>query len=124
MGSTTQQAEFTPYKANVNFINEAQRKIAIDIGNSGTSSGQIIQVYTRTSATTTQSQNTAPIALITIVAGDIESLNVTYPWINGAICDFKVVPSSGAASFHKASPTITFFNSSTTANPNSKTHFY
>jgi flagellin-like protein len=98
MGSTTQQAEFIPYKANVNFIDDAgTKKIAIDIGNSGTSSGQIVQVYIGTSATTTQSKTTTPPTPITIAAGAIESFNVTYTWSAGETYYFKVVPNSGAA---------------------------
>src|SRR3990170_1642965 len=48
MGNATQQAGFIPYKANVNF--RAGNLITIDIGNSGTSSGQVVQVYVGTSA--------------------------------------------------------------------------
>ena len=106
MGSTTQQAEFIPYKANVNFLDDAgTKKIAIDIGNSGTSSGHIVQVYIGTSASTTQSQTTTPSTPITIAAGAIESFNLTYTWSNGETYYFKVVPSSGAAlSFTEQAP--------------------
>src|SRR3989304_10408882 len=45
MGTTTQQAGFMPYKANVAFVTGTPEKITIDIGNSGTSSGNIVQVY-------------------------------------------------------------------------------
>jgi len=95
MGSAAQQAGFIPYKANVAFLEDD--KIAIDIGNSGTSSGQIVQVYIGTSANTATSQTTAPAMPITITAGTISSFNVTYTWTNGATYYFRVVPNSGAA---------------------------
>jgi flagellin-like protein len=105
MGSTTQQAGFIPYKANVNFIDETPKKIAIDIGNSGISSGQIVQVYIGTSASNTTSQTTNPATPITIAAGKIESFNVTYTWSAGETYYFKVVPNSGAAvSFTEQAP--------------------
>lgn len=95
MGSTTQQAGFIPYKANVAFPETG--KITIDIGNSGTSSGQIIQVYIGESAATATSQTTDPTTPITIYAGTIESFNVTYTWTAGETYYFRVVPNSGAA---------------------------
>jgi flagellin-like protein len=105
MGTTTQQAGFIPYKANVNFIDETPKKIAIDIGNSGTSSGQIVQVYVGTSAAQLDSKTTDPSTPITIAAGTIKSFNVTYPWTAGETYYFKVVPNSGAAlSFTEQAP--------------------
>ena len=95
MGSATQQASFIPYKANVNFADSST--IAIDIGNSGTSSGDIVQVYIGISSSTTESQTTDPVTPITISAGDIESFNVTYTWTAGETYYFRVVPNSGAA---------------------------
>ena len=103
MGSATQQAGFMPYKANVNFVDATH--ITIDIGNSGTSNGQIVQVYIGTSATTTQSQTTDPVVPISLAAGAIESFNVTYTWSAGTTYYFKVVPNSGAAlSFTEQAP--------------------
>ena len=103
MGSTTQQAEFIPYKANVAFPEDDT--ITIDIGNSGTSSGQIVQVYIGESASTTQSQTTDPETPITIGAGAIESFTVEYDWTAGETYYFKVVPNSGAAvSFTEQAP--------------------
>jgi flagellin-like protein len=105
MGTTTQQAGFIPYKANVNFIDEATKKIAIDVGNSGTSSGQVVQVYVGTSATQLDSKTPTPSLPITIAAGTIESFNVTYTWTAGETYYFKVVPNSGAAlSFTEQAP--------------------
>ena len=78
MNSTTQNAGFIPFKANVNFFDDAgTKKIAIDIGNSGTASGQIIQVYIGTSATNAESQATTPTTPLTVAGGDITSFNVT-----------------------------------------------
>jgi flagellin-like protein len=105
MGTATQQAGFIPYKANVNFIDEATKKIAIDIGNSGTSSGQIVQVYVGTSATQLDSKTPTPSLPKSISAGTIESFNVTYTWTAGETYYFKVVPNSGAAlSFTEQAP--------------------
>jgi flagellin-like protein len=104
MSSTTQQAGFMPYKANVNFISGTPKKIAIDIGNSGTSSGQIVKVYVGESATTTESQTTDP-AKISIEPNSVESFTVTYPWESGKTYYFKVVPNSGATlSFSEQAP--------------------
>jgi flagellin-like protein len=98
MNSTTQNAGFIPYKANVNFFDDAgTKKIAIDIGNSGTASGQIIQVYIGTSATNAESQATTPATPLTVAGGDITSFNVTYPWTPGQTYYFNIVPKSGAA---------------------------
>lgn len=103
MGSTTQQAGFIPYKANVNF--RTGDIITIDIGNSGTSSGQLVQVYVGTSATALDSKTTTPSLPITVAAGEIESFNVTYAWSAGETYYFKVVPNSGAAvSFTEQAP--------------------
>ena len=66
IGNTSQQAGFMPYKANVAFSTD---KITIDIGNSGTSSGQIVQVYVGTSASNTTSLTPDPNVPITIAAG-------------------------------------------------------
>src|SRR3989337_1754220 len=60
MGTTTQQAGFIPYKANVAFVSSTTEKISIDVGNSGTSSGKIVQIYFGTSAGSLQSQTTEP----------------------------------------------------------------
>ena len=94
MGTTTQQAGFIPYKANVAF---GSTEIAIDIGNSGTSSGQIVQVYFGTSASTLTVQTTSPVTPQAIAAGAIQRFNITQTTVSGTTYYFKVVPSSGAA---------------------------
>ena len=104
MGSAAQQAGFIPYKANVSF--RSGSLITIDIGNSGTSNGQIVQVYVGTSASATQSQTTTPEVPISVAASSTPaSFNVTYTWAAGTTYYFKVVPSSGAAlSFTEQAP--------------------
>ena len=97
MGTTTQQAGFMPYKANVAFDDGSPETITIDIGNSGTSSGQIVQVYVGTSASNTTSLTPDPNVPITIAAGEVESFDVTYAWSTGNTYYFKVVPNNGAA---------------------------
>jgi flagellin-like protein len=101
MGSTTQQAGFMPYKANVAF---STGTITIDIGNSGTSSGQIVQVYIGESASNMTSKTTTPATPITIAPSDVESFTVSYAWTSGKTCYFRVVPNSGAALEFQAAP--------------------
>ncbi len=89
---TTQQAGFIPYKANVAF---SAGTITIDIGNSGTSSGQIVSIYIGTSSSALVNQTSASLPK-TIAAGAIESFAVTYTWTAYTTCYFRVVPNSGA----------------------------
>ena len=94
----TFQAGVMPYEANVNFFAESgTKKIVIDIGNSGISDTQILQVYVGTSASTVQSQNTTPPLPQTIAAGQIVSFGIPYSWTAGTTYYLKVVPNSGAA---------------------------
>jgi len=105
MGSTTQQAGVLLYKANVNFM--SGNKIAIDIGNSGTSNTQIVSVYVGTSSTAMASQTTDPATPITVTAGAAPaSFNVTYTWTAGAAYYFRVVPAAGqlALTFQETAP--------------------
>jgi flagellin-like protein len=98
MNSTTQNAGFIPFRSQVSFFDDAgTKKIAIDIGNSGTASGQIIKVYIGTSATNAESQTTTPPTPLTVAGGDVTSFNVTYTWTAGQTYYFNVVPNSGAA---------------------------
>lgn len=98
----TIQAGVMPYMANVSFMSG---KIAIDIGNSGTSNTQILQVYIGTSASAMEGQITAPSTPISLAAGSIASFYVTYSWSPGTTYYFKVVPNSGAAlSFTEQAP--------------------
>ncbi|MEJ5327265.1 MAG: hypothetical protein WHU54_03315 [Candidatus Bathyarchaeia archaeon] len=104
MGNTTQQASFIPYKANVNFIDSSPKQIAIDIGNSGTATGQIVKVYIGDSPATMQSYDTNP-ATITINQNSVVSFTVNYNWISKQTYYFKIVPSSGATlSFTEQAP--------------------
>jgi flagellin-like protein len=96
MGTTTQQAGFIPYKANVAF--SGTDTITVDIGNSGISSGQIVAIYVGTSASTLQNQTAiSPPLPESIDAGAIESFTVTYTWTADTTYYFRVVPNSGAA---------------------------
>ena len=98
MSNTTQQAGFMPYKANVAF--SGTNTIKIDIENSGTSSGQIVQVYVGPNASALVAQTTVPPVSptpVSIAAGAIQQFTVTYTWSSGNTYYFKVVPSSGAA---------------------------
>jgi flagellin-like protein len=107
MSSTTGQAGVLPYKANVNFIDDGgTKKIAIDIGNSGTSGTQIVGAYIGTSASTTESQSTTPATPIPLNAGSIVSFNATYTWSAGETYYFRVVPEVGqlALTFQEQAP--------------------
>jgi flagellin-like protein len=95
-GNTTDKLDAVPYKANVNF--EIGSKITIDIGNSGTSNTQILQVYIGTSASSAQNQTTNPAIPIRLNAGEIASFNVQYAWASGKTYYFKVVTASGQPS--------------------------
>jgi flagellin-like protein len=103
MGTTTQQAGFIPYKANVAF---AQGVITVDVGNSGTSTGQILAIYAGTSASALQNQTSITPALPQLIdEGEIVSFAVAYDWTADTTYYFKVVPNSGAAlEFQATSP--------------------
>ena len=106
MGTTTQQAGFIPYKANVAFT-ISSRTIAIDIGNSGPSSGQIVAIYIGTSASNLQNQTSiTPPLTTTIPAGGITRFTVTYPssLTSGTTYYFRIIPKSGAALEFQATP--------------------
>jgi flagellin-like protein len=94
MGNTTQQASFMPYKANVAF---GSSSVLIDIGNSGTASGDIVQIYVGTSASTLQAKTPTPDVPKAIAAGTIQSFNVSMTVTSGQMYYFKVVPNSGVA---------------------------
>jgi archaeal type IV pilus assembly protein PilA len=99
MGTTTQQAGFIPYKANVAFnTGGTNGTVTIDVGNSGTSTGQIVGIYIGTSASALASQTSvSPTLPEPVGAGGIVSFVVTHGWTTGTTYYFKVVPSSGAA---------------------------
>jgi len=91
-----QQTGTILYKANVRFYEEGgTKKIDIDVGNSGTSDTQIIQVYIGTSSTNLENQTTSPSLPVSLTAGSIVRLTVTYSWNVGATYYFKVIPSAG-----------------------------
>jgi flagellin-like protein len=97
MGNTTEQAGVLLYKANVNFMSDD--RIAIDIGNSGTSNTQIVSVYIGTSSTSMSSQPTDPEIPIPVVAGaSPASFTVAYVWEAGTTYYFRVVPTAGTQS--------------------------
>lgn len=95
MGTTTQQAGFIPYKANVAFTPAGY--VYISIGNSGTSDGNVVQIYVGTSSSALTQATVDPTLPEEVTAGGITNFNVTYSWSAGNTYYFKVVPSSGAA---------------------------
>jgi flagellin-like protein len=96
MSSAGTQAGVILYKANVRFYEESgTKKIDIDVGNSGTSDTQIIQVYIGTSSATLQNQTTSPLLPVSLAAGQIVRLTVQYNWTAGDTYYFKIIPSAG-----------------------------
>jgi len=93
MGNATDQASVMPYKANGNFKNK--NTITIDIGNSGTASTAIIQVYI--GKTASSAERVALKSSVPLPAGDIASFDVTYTWEKGETYYFKVVTALGQA---------------------------
>jgi flagellin-like protein len=95
MSSAGTQAGVILYKANVRFYDDGTKKIDIDVGNSGTSDTQIIQVYIGTSSATLQNQTTTQSLPISLAAGKIVRLTVEYNWTAGATYYFKIIPLAG-----------------------------
>jgi flagellin-like protein len=96
MTSAGTQAGVILYKANVRFYEESgTKKIDIDVGNSGTSDTQIIQVYIGTSSATLQNQTTTQSLPVSLAAGKIVRLTVVYNWTAGTTYYFKIIPSAG-----------------------------
>jgi len=104
MSNAGQQAGVMLYKANVNF---GTGKIDIDIGNSGTSNTQIIQVYFGTSLTTLLNATTTPTLPVSLAAGSIVRLTITYTWTPETTYYFKIIPAAGQQSltFQEQAPT-------------------
>lgn len=90
-GHLTGQAGVVLYEANVNFYGNGST-IDIDVGNSGTSGTTIIQVYVGTSASTMENQTITPVSL---AAGSVQRITVSYYWQAGTTYYFKVISSSG-----------------------------
>jgi flagellin-like protein len=96
MTSAGTQAGVILYKANVRFYDQnGTKKIDIDVGNSGTSDTQIIQVYIGTSSATLKEAPTSPTLPVSLAAGKIVRLTVNYNWTAGATYYFKIIPSAG-----------------------------
>jgi len=91
-GHLTGQAGVVLYLANVNFYGSGNNQIDIDVGNSGTSGTTIIQVYIGTSSSTLDNQTITP---VTLGAGLVSRVTVTYSWQLGATYYFKVLTSTG-----------------------------
>ena len=115
MGNTTDKAGVMLYQANVNYVATGTPKnITVDIGNSGTSSAQIVSVYAGTSSssmqlcTLTSNLTYAAGFSQSIAPSGITSFNVTVSsagWSSGQMYYFKVVPSSGTPlTFNEKAP--------------------
>lgn len=92
MSSAAHQAGVRLYKSNVRFYNQSGLKIDIDVGNSGDSDTRIIQVYAGNSPSTLENRTIAP---LTLAAGGLQTITISYPWDYGKTYHFKVVSSSG-----------------------------
>jgi hypothetical protein len=89
----TDRAGVQLYNANVNFYSQNGKKIAIDIGNSGTSDTHITALYIGTSSATLQSQ---PMTALSVPAGGIGQIIINYDWTDGETYYFRVVPQTGS----------------------------
>jgi len=90
-GHLTGQAGVVLYEANVKFYGNGTQ-IDIDVGNSGTSGTTIIQVYIGTSSSAMDNQTITPVSL---GAGSVQRITVTYSWQLGVTYYFKVLTSTG-----------------------------
>ncbi|MGQ9726095.1 MAG: archaellin/type IV pilin N-terminal domain-containing protein [Candidatus Bathycorpusculaceae bacterium] len=96
MTSAGQQAGVILYKANIRYYDDnGTKKIDIDVGNSGTSDTQIIQVYIGTSSTNLENKTPTQGLPISLAAGKIVRLTVEYDWTAGTTYYFKIIPSAG-----------------------------
>jgi len=96
MGNAGHQAGVMLFKSNVRFYNNGT-SIDIDVGNSGTSDTQIIQVYFGTSSGNMQNMTTSPTLPVPLAAGSTTPVTLTglSPCTLGETYYFKVVTSSG-----------------------------
>lgn len=94
MTSAGQQAGVRLFKANVNFY-AGGTKIAIYIGNSGTSDTEIIKVYVGSSVGSRPEIQPNEGVPIPLAAEDIATATVDYNWTSGATYHFLIVSSSG-----------------------------
>jgi len=96
-GHLTGQAGVVLYEANVRYYTQSgTNMIDIDIGNSGTSSTQIVEVYAGTSSSTLENQTATQTFPLTLPGGSQpQRITINYPWQDGATYYFKVVCSTG-----------------------------
>jgi|WetSurMetagenome_2_1015567.scaffolds.fasta_scaffold214648_2 archaeal type IV pilus assembly protein PilA len=107
MNKTTDNAVFNPYMANVNFVTGTPNSVTIDIGNSGTASGQIVGVYAGTSASTMASMTPAYATgyTPTVTASGLTRFTISLAWTTDTTYYFRITPSSGVAvNFSQKSP--------------------
>jgi len=97
MNNANQQAGVILYMANVNFYNDSgTKKIAIDIGDSGTQGTTLTVLYVGTSETSMQNQTFTP-AQPQVTPHALATITITYNWTPGTIYYFKVLGTTGAA---------------------------
>ena len=94
--SLTQQAGVILYKANVNFYTQASvDKIDIDVGNSGTSDGDIYKVYCGPTTGNLTEQTPTQSVPVFVPAKQIATVTINYDWTAGEIYWFKIISSAG-----------------------------
>jgi archaeal type IV pilus assembly protein PilA len=107
MNKATDNAGFNPYMANVNFVTGTPNSVTIDIGNSGTASGEIIGVYVGTSASSMTSMTPAYATgyTSTVTSSGLTRFTISLAWTTGTMYYFRVTPSSGVTvDFTQRSP--------------------
>lgn len=96
MNNANHQAGVILYMANVNFYNDSgTKKIAIDIGDSGTAGTTITVLYVGTSETSMQNQTFTP-TQPPVSNTQMATITTDYNWTAGTIYYFKVLGQAGA----------------------------
>jgi hypothetical protein len=109
--STAPKPSVVLYTSNVNFYDlSGVRMIDVDVGNAGTSDTQIIQLYVGTSASMLENQT---ITQVTLPAGGVQRITISYSWISSLTYVFKVISSSGQIlEWSEQAPANSFMGSS------------
>ena len=95
MGNATDNAGVILYEGNVSFNNSTgTEQIIVDVGNSGTSSTKIVQLYVGNSTSTMIRTIDSS---YTLNVDKIVSITVDYEWVSKDTYYFRVVPASGQA---------------------------
>jgi len=97
MNNANHQAGVILFLSNINFYNDSgTKKIAIDIGDSGTAGTYISILYLGTSETSMQNQTFTP-TQPWVDNSHLATITINYNWIPSTTYYFKVLGTTGAA---------------------------